>query len=245
MSDVSDYVTGDEQDIQISFEDIENPTVLSDISEVPINNQRKAPKNSPHVTRSMSEKVIGQFIRHNPRARYCSDSVYSGVSFKSLKKRNKSCPSFQKRSTKEKENKRRVFEEGEIEMVDMSHLAERPEKTQLIHKSKRGANLGRAFTFYGRSMKDNRLKSSIRKHAMATRRHSESVFDDCAVDALSKEDLMVLWKKSEIELQTSLNRVTQENAHLKRLLRVVEVSEKSPQEEAPDRETAQLTATPL
>lgn len=245
MSDVSDYVTGDEQDIQISFEDIENPTVLSDISEVPINNQRKAPKNSPHVIRSMSEKVIGQFIRHNPRARYCSDSVYSGVSFKSSNKRNKSCPSFQKRPTKEKENKRRVFEEGELEMVDMSHMAERPEKTQLIHKSKRGANLGHAFTFYGRSMKDNRLKSSIRKHAMATRRHSESVFDDCAVDALSKEDLMVLWKKSEIELQTSLNRVTQENAHLKRLLRVVEVSEKSPQEEAPDRETAHLTATPL
>lgn len=245
MSEVSDYVTGDEQDTQISFEDIENATVLSDISGVPINNLRKAPTNGQHVTRSMSEKVIGQFIRHNPRVRYCSDSVDSGVSFKSSNKRNKSCPSFQKRTTKEKENKRIVYEEDEIEMVDMSHMAERPEKTQLINKSKRGANLGRAFTYYGKSMKDNRLKSSIRKIAMATRRHSESVFDDCAVDALSKEDLMVLWKKSEIELQTSLNRVTQENAHLKRLLRVVEVSEKAPQEEAQDRETIPLTATPL
>jgi hypothetical protein len=70
------------------------------------------------------------------------------------------------------------------------------------------------------------------------------VFDDCAVDVLSKEDLMVLWKKSEIELQTSLNRVTQENAHLKRLLRVVEVSERVPEEEVP-RETAHITATQL
>ncbi|XP_033737362.1 glutamate receptor ionotropic, NMDA 3A-like [Pecten maximus] len=72
-------------------------------------------------------------------------------------------------------------------------------------------------------MKDNRVKSTIRRHAIAKfRRQSSSVLDECAVDALSKEDLMVLWKRSEIELQTKLNRVTLQNAHLKKLLRMVD-----------------------
>ena len=72
-------------------------------------------------------------------------------------------------------------------------------------------------------MKDNRVKSTIRRHAIAKfRKHSSSVFDECAVDALTKEDLLVLWKRSEIELQTKLNKVTLQNAHLKRLLRMVD-----------------------
>ncbi|OWF44758.1 glutamate receptor ionotropic, NMDA 3A-like [Mizuhopecten yessoensis] len=72
-------------------------------------------------------------------------------------------------------------------------------------------------------MKDNRVKSTIRRHAIAKfRRQSSSVLDECAVDALTKEDLMVLWKRSEIELQTKLNRVTLQNAHLKKLLRMVD-----------------------
>ena len=243
MSDVSDYATGDEQDMQISPEDIEPPATLADVSEILINNQRQTQKSCPEVTRSMSEKVIGHYVRRNPRGRYCSDSVESDVTSKASYTRNKSCPSFQKRSSKD-ENKQRLCDVDEIEMVDMT---ERPDKTKLIRKSKRG-NVGRSFTLYaGRSLKDNRLKSSLRKHAMATRRHSESVFDDCAVDALSKEDLMVLWKKSEIELQTSLNRVTQENTHLKRLLRVVQVSEEDrPAEDTrEDKKPSHLTATQL
>lgn len=77
-------------------------------------------------------------------------------------------------------------------------------------------------------MKDNRVKSTIRRHAIAKyRRHSSSMFDGCAIDALNKEDLLVMWKKSEIELQTKLNRVTLQNAHLKRLLRIVKDSESS------------------
>ncbi|XP_060076624.1 glutamate receptor ionotropic, NMDA 3A-like [Ylistrum balloti] len=72
-------------------------------------------------------------------------------------------------------------------------------------------------------MKDNRVKSTIRRHAIAKfRRQSSSVLDECAVDALTKEDLMVLWKRSEIELQTKLNKVTLQNAHLKKLLRMVD-----------------------
>ncbi|XP_062582456.1 uncharacterized protein LOC134244210 [Saccostrea cucullata] len=240
LSDISDYATGDEQDMQISFEDIKD-TVL-DSSDVPINNQRHAQSSCPETIRTNSLKVTpGQYVRcKQPRVRYSSDSNLGGSHSNSSYRRNKSCPNFQKRPTKE-EKKQKMYEIDEIEMLE---IAARPDKTKLIRKSKR-ANIGRAFTFYGKSLKDNRLKSSIRSHAMATRRHSESAFDDCAVDALSKEDLLVLWKKSEIELQTSLNRVTQENAHLKRLLRVVEVSESVPREEVSKEEPAHITATPL
>ena len=87
------------------------------------------------------------------------------------------------------------------------------------------ASTDRNSNYYGRSlrMKDNRVKSTIRRHALAKfRRHSSSIFDECAVDALTKEDLLILWKKSEIELQTQLNRVSLQNVQLKRLLRIAE-----------------------
>lgn len=72
-------------------------------------------------------------------------------------------------------------------------------------------------------LKDNRVKSTIRRHALAQfKRHSTSVFDECAVEALSKEDLLVLWKRSEIELQTKLNKLQSQNNHLKCLLAIVE-----------------------
>ncbi|XP_061192543.1 glutamate receptor ionotropic, NMDA 1-like [Saccostrea echinata] len=240
LSDVSDYVTGDEQDMQISFEDMKDTVI--DRSEVPINNQRQARQSCSEATRMQSLKVTpSQYVRcKQSRVRYCSDSNLGGSHSSSSYRRNKSCPNFQKHPTKD-EKKQKMYEMDEIEMLE---IAARPDKTKLIRKSKK-ANIGRAFTFYGKSLKDNRLKSSIRSHAMATRRHSESAFDDCAVDALSKEDLMVLWKKSEIELQTSLNRVTQENTHLKRLLRVVEVSENVPGEEVSKGEAVHITATPL
>lgn len=72
-------------------------------------------------------------------------------------------------------------------------------------------------------VKDNRMKSSLRHHAMAsTERRRSMAFDQCAVEALSKEDLLVLWKRSEIELQTRLNRMLHQNKQLRELVHIVE-----------------------
>jgi hypothetical protein len=73
------------------------------------------------------------------------------------------------------------------------------------------------------NIKDNRLKSNIRSHAMAaTDRRRSMAFDQGAVEALSKEDLLVLWKRSEIDLQTRLNRMLHQNSHLRRLVQLAE-----------------------
>lgn len=75
----------------------------------------------------------------------------------------------------------------------------------------------------GYTIKDNRFKSSLRNHAMANIEHSQSSrVDCCAVEALSKEDLLVLWKRSEIELQTKLNRMLHQNKHLQQLVNIAE-----------------------
>lgn len=79
--------------------------------------------------------------------------------------------------------------------------------------------------------KDNRLKSSIRRHAMAEDHFSHSL-DDHAVESLSKEDLLVLWKRSEIELQTKLNRIISQNNQLRQLIDIAEAAECCLQEEA-------------
>lgn len=77
------------------------------------------------------------------------------------------------------------------------------------------------------NVKDNRLKSSIRNHARASiNRCRTSVFDMSAVEALSKEDLLVLWKRSEIEFQTRLNRMLHQNQHLQHLVHIVETYQK-------------------
>lgn len=75
------------------------------------------------------------------------------------------------------------------------------------------------------ALKDNRVKSSLRDHAMSTveRRSHSMAFDKGAVEALSKEDLLVLWKRSEIELQTRLNRTLHQNNHLRQLVHIAEV----------------------
>ena len=75
-------------------------------------------------------------------------------------------------------------------------------------------------------MKDNRLKSNIREHTMrsVSRRMSHRL-DDSTVEALSKEDLLVLWKRSEIELQTKLNRILHQNSHLRHLIDMSQESE--------------------
>lgn len=73
------------------------------------------------------------------------------------------------------------------------------------------------------NIKDNRLKSNIRSHAMAaTERRRSMAFDQGAVEALSKEDLLVLWKRSEIDLQTRLNRMLHQNSHLRKLVQLAE-----------------------
>lgn len=69
------------------------------------------------------------------------------------------------------------------------------------------------------TLKNNQIKSSLRQDAMADMNlEMPQSFQQCAVGALSKEDLLVLWKRSEIELQTKLNRVLLQNDHMKRLL---------------------------
>ena len=81
------------------------------------------------------------------------------------------------------------------------------------------------------NLKDNRVKSSIRHHAMAYRRGPSFSMDESAVEALSKEDLLVLWKRSEIELQTKLNRILHQNTHLRRLVNIVEENASNLQEQ--------------
>ena len=82
------------------------------------------------------------------------------------------------------------------------------------------------------NMKDNRLKSSIRHHAMATIESDVPCRPStCAVEALSKEDLLVLWKRSEIELQTKLNRMLHQNKHLQQLVEFAEECQKNGEEQ--------------
>ncbi|XP_052777127.1 glutamate receptor ionotropic, NMDA 3A-like [Mya arenaria] len=78
-------------------------------------------------------------------------------------------------------------------------------------------------------MKDNRVKSNLRHHAMASfERRASYQLDASAVEALSKEDLLVLWKTSEIELQTKLNRLLQRNNHLRNLVDLVQAQQHAP-----------------
>ena len=69
--------------------------------------------------------------------------------------------------------------------------------------------------------KDNRFKSSLRRHAMSGS-HCSNSLDACAVESLSKEDLLILWKRAEIELQTKLNRIISQNNHLRRMIDIAE-----------------------
>ncbi|GAB1608404.1 glutamate receptor ionotropic, NMDA 3A-like [Argonauta hians] len=76
--------------------------------------------------------------------------------------------------------------------------------------------------YYKRSlkMKDNRVKSTIRHHALRGVRPllPASMIDECTIEALSKEDLLVMWKSSEIELQKKLGEVIEQKEKLKRLI---------------------------
>lgn len=99
-----------------------------------------------------------------------------------------------------------------------------PSNTQdAVQKREKSTSKQRSYYSSSVRLKDNRVKSTIRRHALAQfKRHSTTVFDECAVEALSKEDLLVLWKRSEIELQTKLNKLQSQNNHLKCLLQIAD-----------------------
>ncbi|KAK3089927.1 hypothetical protein FSP39_007693 [Pinctada imbricata] len=150
-------------------------------------------------------------------------------SYGSLQKRNGTWPSMDLSSydtLQEKHEASRGRCSSERENLEMQDIRRRQlEESCESPRHRQLASTDRNSNYYGRSlkMKDNRVKSTIRRHALAKfRRHSSSIFDECAVEALSKEDLLILWKKSEIDLQTRLNRVSLQNVQLKKLLRIAE-----------------------
>ena len=93
-----------------------------------------------------------------------------------------------------------------------------------------GVGKSKSFQGTGHNCKDNRFKSSIRKHAMADPSSLTHSLDEHAVESLSKEDLLVLWKRSEIELQTKLNRIISQNNHLRQMISIVEAVDDDVQE---------------
>ena len=87
-----------------------------------------------------------------------------------------------------------------------------------------GVTKSKSFQETAHKCKDNRFKSSIRRHAMADPSLTNSL-DEHAVESLSKEDLLVLWKRSEIELQTKLNRIMSQNNHLRQMINIIEATD--------------------
>ena len=79
-------------------------------------------------------------------------------------------------------------------------------------------------------LQDNRVKSTLRRHALSGYQSQvpADFLDECTLEALSKEDLLVLWKKSELELQTRLNDVLNRN---KRLAMAIDYLAKQDEEE--------------
>ncbi|XP_059146855.1 uncharacterized protein LOC131934758 [Physella acuta] len=65
-------------------------------------------------------------------------------------------------------------------------------------------------------LKDNRVKSTLRRHAMSGyQSHLPADFiDECTLEALSKEDVLTLWRKSEIDLESRLMEVMAKNRRL-------------------------------
>lgn len=136
-------------------------------------------------------------------------------------------PQTRKRSVKRTQNNNtKSFSNADREIIAQSYriVNEIPSKTcrTCSTSSLDGLAQGRTQSV-SLNLKDNRLKSDLRNHAMATTERRRSMaFDQSAVEALSKEDLLVLWKRSEIELQTRLNKMLLQNNHLRRLVHIVE-----------------------
>ncbi|XP_071119243.1 glutamate receptor ionotropic, NMDA 3A-like [Haliotis cracherodii] len=79
-------------------------------------------------------------------------------------------------------------------------------------------------------LKDNRVKSTLRRHAMSGYQAHVPVdyLDECTIESLSKEDLLLLWKKSELELQRRLREIQTRN---KTMSLAIDYLMKSQQEE--------------
>ena len=129
-------------------------------------------------------------------------------------------PKTRKRSIKRNQNNQtKSFSKADKGPITCSIINEIPTKRCRTCSASSADSLQRHSKL---DLKDNRLKSNLRHHAMASFSRRSSMFDECAVEALSKEDLLVLWKRSEIELQTKLNRMLHQNSHLRQLVHVVE-----------------------
>ena len=71
-------------------------------------------------------------------------------------------------------------------------------------------------SFVCKLLQDNRVKSTLRRHALSGYQTQipADYLDECTLEALSKEDLLILWKRSELELQTKLKDVLNRNKRL-------------------------------
>ncbi|KAL3868322.1 hypothetical protein ACJMK2_041139 [Sinanodonta woodiana] len=100
--------------------------------------------------------------------------------------------------------------------------------TESLRSTSSGSNwLTRGNDYFSRNieMKDNRVKSTIRRHTMTDFHVSSSAgLDKCAFEALSKADILVLWKQSEIELQTQLNQIEAQNKYMRQIIKLQELS---------------------
>ncbi|KAK6990621.1 glutamate receptor ionotropic NMDA 2B [Biomphalaria glabrata] len=77
-------------------------------------------------------------------------------------------------------------------------------------------NQGRDYFQRNLKLKDNRVKSTLRQHAMSGYQSHlpADLIDDCTLEALSKEDVLILWRKSEIDLESRLQEVLAKNRRL-------------------------------
>ncbi|KAK3577736.1 hypothetical protein CHS0354_005828 [Potamilus streckersoni] len=88
-------------------------------------------------------------------------------------------------------------------------------------------------------LKDNRVKSTIRRHTMTGFHLSSSAaLDKCAVEALSKADILVLWKQSEIELKTRLYQIEAQNRYMLHIIKLRQLSNRDKENRTEQKERA-------
>ncbi|XP_035826480.1 uncharacterized protein LOC118477915 [Aplysia californica] len=105
---------------------------------------------------------------------------------------------------------RKFSDTGPHLQLDPAQLPNNSRRTQSYNKQSRD--------YFKRNLKlkDNRVKSTLRRHAMSGYQSQlpADFIDECTLEALSKEDLLVLWKKSEIDLESKLSEVLARNRRL-------------------------------
>ncbi|GFR79493.1 glutamate [NMDA] receptor subunit 3A [Elysia marginata] len=84
-----------------------------------------------------------------------------------------------------------------------------------INNSRRSRALGDYFR-RNLCLKDNRVKSGLRTPSMSGHHSHLAVdhIDKCTLEALSKEDVLILWKRSEFDLESRLHEVLARNRRL-------------------------------